>query len=233
MHHRRAFTLVELLVVVTIILLLLAILLPSIQRSVNLAIRTKCMAQTKQILTGTFNYAADNFGLLPARPGWGAHNHRPHTMVSSGLDVDLVKSFINPYLGGKRDDLMFCPSSLITARNPTTTSPDYTYDNVTYQFHAYDTDEAWIIDMPNLTKMSELRAGYGLWSCLTLAHLGGEFYFGHDRPIVPGEPDGMNSALSDGSARWVDWPDVEHYITYGTQYYMWPKPQARNHTETE
>ena len=221
MRNRRGFTLIELLVVVAIIVALLAILLPSMNRAISLAVRTQCTSQTKQIVTATLTYASDSFGLLPGRPGWGAGNYRPHTMVAGS--VDLVATFINPYLGGSRDTVMFCPSSLLDARNPTTTIPDYTYDNVTYQFHAYDTDNAWVVDMPDLTKVSGFGAATGLWSCLSITGTTG-FYFGHDRPIVYVEPEGLNSALTDGSARWFDWVDTEFYIGWGDQQYMWPKP---------
>ncbi len=207
--------------VVAIIALLISMLLPSMKQARELAIRVKCASQLKQIMTGTFMYTTSNAGLLPARPGWGAGNRRPHTMVDVSLGVDLNKTFIQPYITDDRD-LLFCPSRLLEVRNPATTSPNYTYVNVTYQYHLYDTDNAWVVERPDLSRAGGLKAGYGVWSCLTVddALYG---YFGHDRPLIPLEPDGLNSALTDGSARWFKWEQCEAYIGWGSQLYLWPK----------
>ena len=61
----KAFTLVELLVVVAIISLLMSILLPSLNRARELARRTICMTQLKQIGTAFVMYAADWRDYLP------------------------------------------------------------------------------------------------------------------------------------------------------------------------
>ena len=69
-HHTpqiriSAFTLIELLVVVAIIVALLAILLPSMGRAVDLAIRTQCTSNTKQQGTAFMTYAADYQAYYP------------------------------------------------------------------------------------------------------------------------------------------------------------------------
>jgi prepilin-type N-terminal cleavage/methylation domain-containing protein/prepilin-type processing-associated H-X9-DG protein len=58
--HNRAFTLIELLVVVAIIAILAALLLPVLASAKSQAIATKCMSNTKQLLTGWVMYANDN-----------------------------------------------------------------------------------------------------------------------------------------------------------------------------
>lgn len=65
--RRRAFTLVELLVVISIIALLLAILMPSLQKAREQAKRIQCMSNLRQIALGFYFYAADNDNRLPSR----------------------------------------------------------------------------------------------------------------------------------------------------------------------
>ena len=66
--RRRAFTLVELLVVVTIIGLLIALLLPALGSALALARNLECQSNLKQIALAALSYATDNKGtILPAR----------------------------------------------------------------------------------------------------------------------------------------------------------------------
>ncbi len=65
LKFRRAFTLVELLVVIGIIALLISILLPALSRAKEAAARTACLSNHKQILTAVHMYAGDNKGFLP------------------------------------------------------------------------------------------------------------------------------------------------------------------------
>ena len=57
---KRAFTLVELLVVIGIIALLISILMPALTRSRDQAIRVQCMNNVRQLLVGCHMYVNDN-----------------------------------------------------------------------------------------------------------------------------------------------------------------------------
>lgn len=86
--NTRAFTLVELLVVVTIIVTLLAIVVPVMGRVIYTAELTRCGANLKAIATGVVGYAAESRMYYPYRP-----------TVDSGA---LKRA--NVIAGGGRDD---------------------------------------------------------------------------------------------------------------------------------
>ncbi|MEA2735619.1 MAG: hypothetical protein QOE14_2070 [Humisphaera sp.] len=79
---RRAFTLVELLVVIGIIAVLISILLPSLARARKAAQTVACSANLRSILQATHIFAAQNNGLLPG------------SVYSSGRFI-----YVNPYEG--------------------------------------------------------------------------------------------------------------------------------------
>ena len=78
MARRRAFTLVELLVVLGVILLLIAMLLPSLSRAFEVARRTNCESNLRQLTAAVLRYADEHDAqfptcdLLPVQAGLGA-----------------------------------------------------------------------------------------------------------------------------------------------------------------
>ncbi|MEM9110320.1 MAG: prepilin-type N-terminal cleavage/methylation domain-containing protein [Planctomycetota bacterium] len=82
---RRGFTLIELLVVVSIIALLIAILLPALGSARDLARRTQCLANQKQMAGASTAFATDEAGnrLIPAR--FNGQRFANHTLAATNF----------------------------------------------------------------------------------------------------------------------------------------------------
>jgi prepilin-type N-terminal cleavage/methylation domain-containing protein len=68
----RAFTLVEMMVVVAVILVLLGILMPGIERAIDNSMTAVCQSNNRQFLIGYLTYATEHRGAIPnGFPGGG------------------------------------------------------------------------------------------------------------------------------------------------------------------
>jgi len=79
-NRRNGFTLIEVLVVVSIIAVMASLLLPAIATAQQIANRTACGSQMRQVFLGLIGYLGDNSDLYPAiartsahSDSWGAH----------------------------------------------------------------------------------------------------------------------------------------------------------------
>jgi prepilin-type N-terminal cleavage/methylation domain-containing protein/prepilin-type processing-associated H-X9-DG protein len=73
-RNHRAFTLVELLVVIGIIAVLIAILMPALRRARQAALQAECLSNLRQCALGFQMYAGDNLGYIPAEISQGSGN---------------------------------------------------------------------------------------------------------------------------------------------------------------
>ena len=76
---RRAFTLVELLVVIVIIMLLIGILVPSIASVLRLGATAQTLARIQNIESGVLTYHQENSNLFPGQHYIGVLNNRSYT----------------------------------------------------------------------------------------------------------------------------------------------------------
>ncbi len=114
----KAFTLIEVLVVISIISMLMAILVPCMGYARERAKRVACMANLRSIGQGIYVYADDNDGRLI--PGdhlvtWSVWGNPTERSVPDGLCCDyvnlghLMASDILP-IPTNKDSIFFCPS---------------------------------------------------------------------------------------------------------------------------
>ncbi len=106
---KRAFTLIEMLVVIAIIAILAALLLPTLSRAKTGALRTSCTDNLLQINLATHMYAADYSDTLPSEPGVIATTFA--TNHYSIFYKELVKSYVGLHgASSPQDKVSACPA---------------------------------------------------------------------------------------------------------------------------
>lgn len=104
---RRAFTLIELIVVVAIIAILISILLPALKQAREAALTLECLANQRSVAQAVFIYSADHDGLMPvandSTHGPGVSSWLPNRLTDSGY-LPRVYDF-------QARGLFICPST--------------------------------------------------------------------------------------------------------------------------
>jgi prepilin-type N-terminal cleavage/methylation domain-containing protein len=122
-RRRRAFTLVELLVVIGIIAILIAILLPALQKAREQARIVACASNMRQIGLAMHMYANDNKGWMPPiykSPTANPPDFRPIVSTTGAANANALGHLLphpwNPGANTKylnNPDVFFCPSDRI------------------------------------------------------------------------------------------------------------------------
>lgn len=106
----KAFTLIEMLVVISVISLLIAIILPSLNAVKAQAQSVVCRSNIRQLALANAGYASDNRGhyVHASRDIFGANNHRWYGVRDNTTEpFDTARSALMPYLGSA---VMKCPA---------------------------------------------------------------------------------------------------------------------------
>jgi prepilin-type N-terminal cleavage/methylation domain-containing protein/prepilin-type processing-associated H-X9-DG protein len=88
-RNQKAFTLVELLVVIGIIALLISILLPALNKARQQAVLVQCMSNLKQCGMACNAYSADNHGVVLPSVYWGT-NANPPSFSTNGSTTGFM-----------------------------------------------------------------------------------------------------------------------------------------------
>jgi hypothetical protein len=131
---------------------------------------------------------------------------------------------------------MFCPGQL----NFSYPNPGTAFEELfcTYQYHVYTGKTYWktyqdttVTPAVNktiwvdLSRRHRIKGNAPLWSCHTQLEIATQLTSAGHRGKHIGPPKGLNSAFSDGSARWVEGDDLEpYYRAYNSSSESyWPK----------
>lgn len=126
MSTRKAFTLVELLVVIGIIAVLIAVLLPALQRAREAGRQIACASNLRQLGQALAMYAAENRNSPPIAETSTADPNK--TWICWPPTADINQSRLWPYLKTSLAKIMVCPSDDPNTHRPTSIGPyPYSY----------------------------------------------------------------------------------------------------------
>jgi prepilin-type N-terminal cleavage/methylation domain-containing protein len=240
MKKRTGFTLIELLVVVAIIAVLVSILLPALASAREMAKRTSCQANLRQIGLGIAMYANVHNGYLPPS-GTGQYSPAFITYADYGWSWSL-----KPYIGDGK--VLFCPNSYCRSLSFWKDADSFinTYGTSGYvylgleRYFTYDgigdvnipgnkvPSDLWRIDDPDrsiraiMMDVASIRAAeFGttgwLWSGKN-SHL----------PGGPQNLQGANAVYTDLHAEWIPRNRLAvHWGDIFASYMLWPADPPR------
>jgi prepilin-type N-terminal cleavage/methylation domain-containing protein/prepilin-type processing-associated H-X9-DG protein len=204
--RRRAFTLVELLIVIAIIGVLVGLLMPTVGRAREAARRAACLSNLRQVHQSFLLFAEENDGLVPVGYRGLGNPPKPRKQFNSMIYSGTSRKFClfgALYQTGhmKQPEIFFCPSnedpqnSFNTAINPWPPATDPAVNGWAGYGGRPDwllPDEVHKVDRYKMPRLTDLRAKAVLADLTaTVAR------------VERRHRDGVNVLYGDGSAGWV------------------------------
>jgi prepilin-type N-terminal cleavage/methylation domain-containing protein/prepilin-type processing-associated H-X9-DG protein len=160
MTRRRAFTLVELLVVIGIIAILVAILLPVLNRAREGGFRVQCLSNVRQVGLAFMLYANDNKGRLPkdpasigAGPRWSDWIYWQERGTTRKLDESIVVRYLGTPVNA---NLLRCPSDDVNNRATTNGGvAAFGYYRYSYVVNTFITNTVSSLTLGRIKRVSE------------------------------------------------------------------------------
>jgi len=137
MNCKRAFTLVELLVVLAVIAILAALLLPVLSRAKMKAGQVSCYNNLRQLGIAFNLYYSANKDCFPAPGSKGLYGPQPEDWIWWQFNRDVNQSAILPHLSQFNATLFRCPQDDVAKKlaNSTTYTDQYRFS---YSMTSYD-----------------------------------------------------------------------------------------------
>ncbi len=234
-ERRRAFTLIELLIVVAIIAILAAMLLPALNRTKMVAKQVQCMNNLRNWTLASLMYAGENAGWLPARELAAPALYAPNVVGAA------FRGQIEPY--GLKETSNFCPEGAVRPQDQSQCYPMYG-GSMGYMYYAYLVGSAGPRTPQKINDTQDQNGRPSLlfadinrmWSPTDPLHTN------HRNPSKPvtvipteflwlqlycGIPRGLNNAYLDGHVEWIRFEQLDQAVyfqsIYGDYSYHWPK----------
>lgn len=230
---RRAFSLIELLVVLVIIALLVGILLPTLASTRDAARQTACLANLKQLITGVANYAVNQRGRIPYGPSSNG--------LSGGTDFYVVDGQVTNQISTETGEPMaaglmlgdalldvpeslFCPgvdTELQARKELAKVGSDFALSSYRYRHGSNTFGYTHPVTQPRLDELGVNRFGSparALFMDHNFLLSDGSFY----RPLFHQTNHGqraVNLAYADGSATTAENHDARFTADVGTNLY--------------
>ena len=213
---RRAFSLVELLVVVAVIALLMAITAPSLQRAKELTRRSICATQLHHQGVACNTYAAEGDKLYPPSVTVGHWPFGGMSTIAGQPDKPAGQAILHlaGLLPGK--DSLYCPSAVV--ESGITTVRHWRPENWDSTFFGYP---YWGPYWGQADGLDDLLARNTLSPSdrvlMTDLSITPDWWWQSNHKDARGEFEGGNTLRNDGSARWFEAVEMEPRFLHANQ----------------